>query len=129
MSAANRDLTFAGVIVVAPGVFRRTEHHEAAALVTDEQKTALDALHLPRIDLADRVLAVNPGGCVGESRAGRSHTPTPPASRSASPIPADAGLPGIVADLPGRWECVPDGAVMHGSVDAGGGRGDPVADE
>ncbi|SDJ42420.1 hypothetical protein SAMN04488074_10228 [Lentzea albidocapillata subsp. violacea] len=59
MRAANRDLTFAGVIVVAPG--------ETDELVTDERKTALDALHLRKIDLADRVLVVNPGGYVGES--------------------------------------------------------------
>ena len=59
MRAANRDLTFAGAIVVAPG--------EADGPVTDEQKTALDALHLRRIDLADRVLVVNPGGYIGES--------------------------------------------------------------
>ncbi|MCG7321545.1 MULTISPECIES: hypothetical protein [Arsenicicoccus] len=59
MRAANRDLTFAGVIVVAPG--------EADEVVTDEQKAALDALHLRKIDLADRVLVVNPGGYVGES--------------------------------------------------------------
>ena len=59
MRAANRDLTFAGVIVVAPG--------EADEVVTDDQKTALDALHLRKIDLADRVLVVNPGGYVGES--------------------------------------------------------------
>ncbi|MFJ5611508.1 hypothetical protein ACIQCJ_19240 [Streptomyces sp. NPDC093221] len=59
MRAANRDLTFAGVIVVAPG--------EADAPITTEQKTALDALHLRKIDLADRVLIVNPGGYVGES--------------------------------------------------------------
>ncbi|MET9222513.1 hypothetical protein ACIOC1_13455 [Streptomyces sp. NPDC088197] len=59
MRAANRDLTFAGAIVVAPG--------EADAPITTEQKTALDALHLRKIDLADRVLIVNPGGYVGES--------------------------------------------------------------
>jgi hypothetical protein len=59
MRAANRDLTFAGAIVVAPG--------EADEVVTAEQKTALDALHLRKIDLADRVLVVNPGGYVGES--------------------------------------------------------------
>ena len=59
MRAANRELTFAGVIVVAPG--------EPDEMVTDEQKTALDALHLRKIDLADRVLVVNPGGYVGES--------------------------------------------------------------
>jgi hypothetical protein len=59
MRAANSDLTFAGVIVLAPG--------EADEVVTAEQKTALDALHLRKIDLADRVLVVNPGGYVGES--------------------------------------------------------------
>ena len=59
MRAASRDLTFAGVIVVAPG--------EADEVVTDAQKAALDALHRHKIDLADRVLVVNPGGYVGES--------------------------------------------------------------
>ncbi|MDF1606007.1 hypothetical protein [Nocardioides sp. YIM 152315] len=59
LRAANRDLTLAGVIVVAPG--------EADEPITDEQKIALDALHLRKIDLADRVLVVNPGGYVGES--------------------------------------------------------------
>jgi len=59
MRAANRDLTFAGVIVVAPG--------EADELVTEEQKVLLGALHLRKIDLADRVLVVNPGGYIGES--------------------------------------------------------------
>ncbi|MGW3291721.1 hypothetical protein ACWDR3_44575 [Streptomyces sp. NPDC001002] len=67
MSAANRELTLAGVIVVAPGVFLRAEDHEADELITDEQKTALGALHLRKIDLADRVLVVNPGGYIGES--------------------------------------------------------------
>ena len=61
MSAANRDLTFAGVIVVAPGVLAR------GGLITSEQKAALGALHLRKIDLADRVLVVNPGGYIGES--------------------------------------------------------------
>ena len=59
MRAANRDLTLAGVIVVAPT--------ETNGLITDEQRTALGALHLRKIDLADRVLVVNPGGYVGES--------------------------------------------------------------
>ena len=59
MRAAPRELTFAGAIVVAPG--------EADEVITDEQKAALDALHLRKIDLADRVLIVNPGGYVGES--------------------------------------------------------------
>jgi hypothetical protein len=59
MRAANADLTLSGVIVVAPG--------DASGPVTDAQKAALDALHLRKIDLADRVLVVNPGGYVGES--------------------------------------------------------------
>jgi nucleoside 2-deoxyribosyltransferase len=64
MLAANRDLTFAGVIVVAPGVFTRREPDEQ---ITDEQKASLDALHLRKIDLADRVLVINPGGYIGDS--------------------------------------------------------------
>ena len=59
MRAANRELTFSGVIVVAPG----EEDHP----VTDTEKALLDALHLRKIDLADRVLVVNPGGYIGES--------------------------------------------------------------
>ena len=59
MREANRDLAFAGVIVVAPT--------EAGEVISAEQKTVLDALHLCKIDLADRVLVVNPDGYVGES--------------------------------------------------------------
>ncbi len=59
MRAANRELTFAGVIVVAPG--------EAGESVTNEQKIALDVLHLRKIDRADRILVVNPGGYIGAS--------------------------------------------------------------
>ena len=59
MRAASRELTFAGVIVLAPG--------EADGPMTGEQKAILDALHLHKIDLSDRLLVVNPGGYVGES--------------------------------------------------------------
>ena len=59
MRAVNRDLTFTGVIVIAPGWVDE--------LPTSKQKAVLDALHLRKIDLADRVLIVNPGGYVGES--------------------------------------------------------------
>lgn len=57
--AANRELTFSGVIVVAPS--------DADEAPSPEQKAVLDALHLSKIDLADRVLIVNPGGYLGES--------------------------------------------------------------
>ncbi|MFF0342820.1 hypothetical protein [Kribbella sp. NPDC004875] len=67
MLAANRDLTFAGAIVVAPAAFTRPDDREAGEQITDEQKAALGELHLRKIDLADRVLIVNPGGYIGES--------------------------------------------------------------
>ncbi|KQZ91209.1 hypothetical protein ASD62_15795 [Phycicoccus sp. Root563] len=62
MRAVNSELTLAGVIVVAPS--------EADQSPTPEQKAVLDALHRRKIDLADRVLVVNPGGYVGESTRG-----------------------------------------------------------
>lgn len=67
MAVANRDLTFAGVIALAPGVFQSAQERDAGGSITAEQKAALDVLHLRKIDLADRVLVVNPGGYVGES--------------------------------------------------------------
>ncbi|ANY10462.1 hypothetical protein AFB00_27645 [Pseudonocardia sp. HH130630-07] len=67
LSAANRELTVAGAIVVAPCVVPPAGGHPADGSITGEQKAALGALHLRKIDLADRVLVVNPGGYVGES--------------------------------------------------------------
>ncbi len=59
MRAVNRQLTFAGVIVLAPA--------ETGEPVTPSQKAVLDAVHLRKIDLADRVIVVSPGGYIGES--------------------------------------------------------------
>ncbi|MFF7554438.1 hypothetical protein ACFZA9_16320 [Streptomyces olivaceus] len=67
MLAADRDLTLAGVIVVAPGVFARPGGGGPGEEITDEQRASLAALHLRKIDLADRVLVIDPGGYVGES--------------------------------------------------------------
>src|SRR6266508_183186 len=79
IAVANRDLTLAGHIVLAPGVFTHT-----GDLITGWQKRQLDALHLAKIDRADWVYVVNPGGYVDESSAARSATPARPASRSAT---------------------------------------------
>lgn len=57
--AVERELTLAGFIVVAPVVVGKQ--------VTDAQRAAMGTLHLRKIDLADRVLVVNPGGYVGAS--------------------------------------------------------------
>jgi hypothetical protein len=62
LTEANRRETMAGRIVVAPGVFA----HSGDPL-TDEDKRRLDELHLRKIDMADSVLVVNPGGYIGES--------------------------------------------------------------
>lgn len=62
MRGANRDLTFAGIIVVAPG-----EAEDAAGSISSERKTMLDMFHLRKIDLAGQMLVVNPGGHIGES--------------------------------------------------------------
>lgn len=105
LRAANRELTLAGAIVLAPAELepesglaepadpghtsdQNTDHRTAGTPVagnqtssttpvtddqhtstwlTVDQKAALGALHLAKIDLADRVVVVNPGGYVGES--------------------------------------------------------------
>lgn len=62
MTEANRRLTLAGFIVLAPGVFG----HDGDPM-TDDEKAALDALHFDKIDLSWGIYVVNPGGYVGES--------------------------------------------------------------
>jgi hypothetical protein len=62
MTEANRVMTLKGRIVLAPGVFG----HDGDEMA-DEQKAALDELHLRKIDMSDEVLVVNPGGYIGES--------------------------------------------------------------
>lgn len=62
IAEANRMLTLAGAIVLAPGVFA----HDGDE-ITEEQKVALDALHFRKIDLAAWIYVVNVGGYTGES--------------------------------------------------------------
>lgn len=62
MADVNRQLTLAGRIVVSPAVFQYR-----GDVITDEQKQVLDELHLRKIDLADAIFVVDPGGYIGES--------------------------------------------------------------
>jgi hypothetical protein len=62
LRAAERDLTLAGAVALVPWL-----PAAGADPLTDEQRAALGALHLARIDLADRVLVVDPGGYVGDA--------------------------------------------------------------
>lgn len=60
--------TVAGRIVLAPGCNLRQPHPLwADPAQADRLKQVLDDLHLRKIDLADEVLVVNPGGYIGAS--------------------------------------------------------------
>src|SRR5215208_1942619 len=62
IAVANRELTLLGKVVLAPGVFAHS-----GDTITEEQKMMLDKLHLRKIDMADEVVVVNPGGYIGDS--------------------------------------------------------------
>ncbi|MFJ9380385.1 hypothetical protein [Streptomyces sp. NPDC101455] len=65
---ANVYETAAGRIVLAPGCNLKQPHPLWADPVqADRLKTVLDDLHLRKIDMADDVLVVNPGGYIGDS--------------------------------------------------------------
>lgn len=59
-------LTLDGIIVVGPEVLVRSDP-AYSDLHDSEAKDRLDELHLRKIDLADEVLVVNPGGYIGQS--------------------------------------------------------------
>jgi hypothetical protein len=60
---ANFRETMAGKIVLSVGCFGHADGHE----FTPEEKLALDHLHFRKIELADEVLVINPGGYIGQS--------------------------------------------------------------
>ncbi|MGW6016145.1 hypothetical protein [Streptomyces sp. NPDC055210] len=62
--------TAAGRIILAPGCNLKQPHPLWVDPVqADRLKRVLDDLHLRKIDLADDVLVVNPGGYIGSSTA------------------------------------------------------------
>lgn len=70
---ANYELTMLGAIVLSIGFYPhatdRTGHGEGVGHDSKE-KVALDELHKRKIDMADQVIVLNPGGYIGESTAG-----------------------------------------------------------
>lgn len=67
---ANLTETLAGKIVLSIGCDLRSDQDIFGHMAEEElrhTKTALDELHLRKIDLADEVLILNVGGYVGES--------------------------------------------------------------
>ncbi len=68
--AASLSETLAGRIVLSVGSHRQRDEDALAHLTGAGRAAALDRLgelHLRKIDLADEVLVINPGGYVGES--------------------------------------------------------------
>ncbi|MHA0041398.1 hypothetical protein [Deinococcus sp. PEB2-63] len=68
--AASLAETLAGRIVLSVGSHRQRDEDALAHLSSAEREAALERLgelHLRKIDLADEVLVINPGGYVGES--------------------------------------------------------------
>lgn len=59
------ELTYEGKIVVTVHLFTHADKFP----LLPETKKFLDRLHLRKIDLADRVFVINPGGYIGESTA------------------------------------------------------------
>ena len=58
--------TFAGNIVLTVSGFPR-KPDGTRAVVSDEQKVALDILHFQKIELADEIFVINVGGYIGPS--------------------------------------------------------------
>ncbi|RIJ76689.1 hypothetical protein D1871_11345 [Nakamurella silvestris] len=64
----NAELTMAGKLVISIGVFGHVDLPERDWTTHGSaDKIMLDRLHRQKIDLADRILVVNPGGYIGES--------------------------------------------------------------
>ena len=67
---ANYELTMAGYIVLSVGFYphAKVEHGHGEGVGHDsEEKVRLDELHLRKIDLADWVYVIDPGGYIGDS--------------------------------------------------------------
>lgn len=62
---ANRQETLAGRIVLSVGCFGHRP--DVAGSLTPEQKEAVDALHLEKIEMSDEILVLNVNGYVGAS--------------------------------------------------------------
>lgn len=57
-------LTLEGHIVISVGLFGHSGDSEA---LTENTKMMLDDMHKRKIDMADEIFVINPGGYIGES--------------------------------------------------------------
>lgn len=61
-----KELTLKGHIVISVGLFGHSGDDE---VLNDGVKEMLDEMHLAKIDMADEIFIVNPGGYIGKSTA------------------------------------------------------------
>ncbi len=61
-----KELTLKGYIVISVGLFGHSGDNE---VLVDGVKEMLDDMHLAKIDMADEIFIVNPGGYIGKSTA------------------------------------------------------------
>lgn len=59
---AQKKLTLDGNIVISVGLFGHS-----GDVITDDQKAMLDDMHKRKIDMADEIFIINPGGYIGSS--------------------------------------------------------------
>jgi len=68
---AQKQLTLQGCIVISVGLFRHTGDSEVWENMDEGTKTQtkmmLDDMHKSKIDMADEIYVINPGGYIGES--------------------------------------------------------------
>jgi NAD(P)H-nitrite reductase large subunit len=62
--AEQKRLTLEGNIVISVGLFGHSGDNEA---LSENIKTMLDDMHLRKIDMADEIFVINPGGYIGKS--------------------------------------------------------------
>lgn len=63
----NSRLTLDGNVVISVGVFGHGMHPYHREKYLDPKKPMLDRLHLQKIDMADEVFVIDPGGYIGKS--------------------------------------------------------------
>lgn len=61
-----RELTLKGYVVISVGLFGHADG-EYQTVLTEEVKEMLDDMHLQKIDMAEAIYVINPGGYIGSS--------------------------------------------------------------
>lgn len=95
----NAELTLAGNVVISVGVFV----HAGGSAISEAQKRLLDHIHLQKIDMADEIFVVNPGGYIGDSTRGEIEYATRtgvPVRYLVPPAPSEPGAQSGRREIP-----------------------------